>query len=178
VKPVKGTAALLAAVVLLGACAAPPVLTGEGGPVISGRLSLRVEPLAERAAQGITAAFELQGNAERGELRLISPLGAQLAAARWAPGQALLDTPAGRQDFASLDDLSLQALGEVLPLAALPDWLAGRPWAGAAHRASANGFEQLGWRVDLARWSDGWVVATRDAPPIVSLRVRLDGPAT
>jgi len=178
VKPVKGAAALLAAAALLGACAAPPVLTSERGPITSGRLSLRVEPLAERAAQGLTAAFELQGNAERGELRLMSPLGGQLAAARWAPGQALLDTPAGRQDFASLDELSLQALGEVVPLAALPDWLAGRPWAGAAHRASANGFEQLGWRVDLARLSDGWVVATRDTPPAVSLRVRLEGPSS
>ena len=168
-------AALLAAA-LLGACATPPPVSVDGGSVISGRLSLRVQSFADRPAQGLTAAFELQGHAERGELRLLSPLGGTLAAARWAPGQALLDTPAGRQVFASLDELSLQTLGEVVPLAALPDWLAGRPWPGAAHQAGDNGFAQLGWRVDLTRRAQGWVTAERDAPPAVALRIRLDGP--
>ena len=170
-------AALIAAAALLSACATPPPVSTDGGPVTSGRLSLRVEAFAERPALGLTAAFELQGRAESGELRLLSPLGGLLVAARWAPGRAWLDTPAGRQAFASLDDLSLQALGEVLPLAALPDWLAGRPWPGAAHQAGSSGFEQLGWRVDLARRAEGWVLAQRDAPPpAVVLRVRLDGP--
>ena len=169
-------AALLAAAALLGACATPPPGPADGGPVTRGRLSLRVEAFAERPAQGLAAAFELQGHAERGELRLLSPLGGLLAAARWAPGQAVLDTPAGRQSFDSLDDLSLQALGEVLPLAALPDWLTGRPWPGAVHQVRPDGFEQLGWRVDLARQTEGWVLARRDAPPAVVLRIRLDAP--
>ena len=169
-------AALIAAAALLGACATPPPVPVDGDPVTSGRLSLRVEAAADRPAQGLTAAFELQGHAERGELRLLLPLGGLLAAARWAPGSALLDTPAGRQAFASLDELSLQALGEVLPLAALPDWLAGRPWPGAAHQPGPDGFEQLGWRVDLARRAEGWVLARRDAPPAVMLRIRLDVP--
>lgn len=173
----KGLAALIAAAVLVTACATPRPVLVDLGPITSGRLSLRVEAAADRPAQGLTAAFELQGQAERGELRLLSPLGGLLAAARWAPGQASLDTPAGRQAFASLDELSLQALGEVLPLAALPDWLAGRPWPGAAHQAGPSGFEQLGWRVDLARRGEGWVLAQREAPPpAVVLRVRLDGP--
>ena len=172
---VKRPAALLAAAALLGACATPPAPV-DGNPVTSGRLSLRVEAIAERPAQGLTAAFELQGDADRGELRLLSPLGGMLAAARWSPGQALLDTPAGRQAFANLDDLSLQALGEVLPLAALPDWLAGRPWPGAAHLPAPGGFKQLGWQVDLARRAEGWVLARREAPPAVVLRIRLDGP--
>ena len=174
-KRLAALAALVAAAAMLGACATPPVPT-DGGPVTSGRLSLRVDAAAERPAQGVTAAFELQGDAERGELRLLSPLGGVLAAARWAPGQALLDTPAGRQGFASLDELSLQALGEVLPLAALPDWLVGRPWPGAAYLPVPDGFEQLGWRVDLARRAEGWVLARRAAPPAVVLRIRLDGP--
>jgi outer membrane lipoprotein LolB len=173
---VRRQAALLAAAAMLGACATPPPVPADGGPLTSGRLSLRVEALAERPAQGLTAAFELQGDGGRGELRLLSPLGGQLAAARWAPGQAVLETPAGSQAFASLDELSLQALGEVLPLAALPDWLAGRPWPGAAHQPVPDGFDQLGWRVDLARRAEGWVLAQRAAPPAVVLRVRLDGP--
>lgn len=169
-------AALFAAAALLGACATPLPVSLHSGPVTSGRLSLRVEAFAERPAQGLTAAFELQGHAERGELRLLSPLGSQLVSARWSPGQAWLDTPAGRQTFTSLDELSQQALGEVLPLAALPDWLAGRPWPGAVHQAGPSGFEQLGWRVDLARRAEGWVLAQRNAPPAVVLRIRLDGP--
>ena len=166
-----------AAAALVTACATPRPVSVDLGPVVSGRLSLRVEAAADRPAQSLTAAFELQGQAERGELRLLSPLGSQLVAARWAPGQALLQTPAGSRAFSSLDELSLQALGEVLPLAALPDWLAGRPWPGAAHRAASTGFEQLGWRVDLARQAEGWVQAQRDTPPAVVLRVRLDGPS-
>lgn len=166
-------AALIAAALLCG-CASSSVRPGDAGSITSGRLSLRVEPVGERPAQGLNAAFELQGSAEQGELRLMSPLGGQLVAARWAPGQAVLDTPNGRQRFSSLDELSRQTLGEVLPLAALPHWLAGRPWAGAAHRALADGFEQLGWRVDLSRQSQGWVLAIRDAVPAVILRVRLE----
>lgn len=165
-----------AAAALMTACATPRPVSADLGPVISGRLSLRVDAAADRQPQGLTAAFELQGQSERGELRLLSPLGSQLASARWAPGQALLETPAGSQAFSSLDELSLQALGEVLPLAALPDWVAGRPWPGAAHRAGTTGFEQLGWRVDLARQAEGWVLARRDTPPAVVLRIRLDGP--
>ena len=172
----KALAALLAAASLIGACATAPPVSVDVGAVISGRLSLRVEAAAERPAQGLTAAFELQGYSERGELRLLSPLGGTLAAARWAPGQVLLVTPAGRQVFASLDELSLQTLGEVVPLAALPDWLAGRPWPGAAHQTDNSGFAQLGWRVDLARRAEGWVFAQRNAPPAVALRIRLDGP--
>ena len=50
-------------------------------------------------------------------------------------------------DNYTLEDLSREALGEALPLAAWPDWLAGRPWGGAPHRATEGGFEQLGWQV-------------------------------
>jgi outer membrane lipoprotein LolB len=173
---VRSPAALLAAAALLGACATPPPGPADSGPVSSGRLSLRVEAAAERPAQGLTAAFELQGTGERGELRLLSPLGSQIVAARWAPGRAELETSAGIQAFANLDELSLQALGEVLPLAALPDWLVGRPWPGAVHQPAPGGFEQVGWRLDLARQAEGWVVARRAAAPAVVLRVRLDGP--
>lgn len=169
-----GRWALLALVAtLLVGCATPPprhddVLTA------SGRLSVSVEASTERAAQGVAAGFELRGTGERGELRLNSPLGTQLASARWAPGLAVLHTPAGGTAFTSLDDLSRQALGEVLPLAALPDWLAGRPWADAAHAETDRGFEQLGWRVDVARRAEGVIEARRAAPPAVTLRVRLD----
>jgi outer membrane lipoprotein LolB len=171
---VRQLAALLAACALAG-CATP--LPQAGGGWTSGRLNLRVDATPERIAQTVTAAFELQGNSERGELRLLSPLGTQVAAARWAPGEAVLNTAGGAQRFQSLPELSRQALGEDLPLAALPDWLAGRPWPAAPHTLQAAGFEQLGWQVGLARRAEGWIDARRESPPVVTLRVRLDSPA-
>ena len=139
-------------------------------------MSVRIEASGDNAARSVGSAFELRGGAERGELRLNSPLGTQLAAARWAPGEAVLSTSEGARRFDNLDDLSRAALGEALPLGALPDWLAGRPWAGAEHRVLDDGFEQLGWRVVLARRAEGWIVASRAAPPAVTVRVKLDLP--
>lgn len=177
-RPVLRIAACLLASAL-AACAVVPIGAADSAAArpTSGRLVLKVEASPERPAQSLNAAFELSGDAERGELRFSSPLGPQLASARWAPGQAVLTTPDGRSEFATLDQLSQRALGEVLPLAALSDWLAGRPWPGAAHQTTADGFEQLGWTVGLARFAQGWLDAQRAAPPAVSLRVRLDDTA-
>ena len=161
--------ALLASVLLAG-CATVP----DASPWTSGRLSVRIDTQGEAPARSLGTAFDLRGDGQRGELRLNSPFGTRLAAARWAPGQAVLTTPEGEQRFESLDDLSYKALGEVLPLAALPDWLLGRPWVGAAHLALDDGFEQLGWRVVLARLGEGWIEARRAAPPGVVVRVKLD----
>ena len=44
----------------------------------------------------MTAAFELQGRPEAGELNLSTPLGTVLGQARWAPGSVVLVTPQGR----------------------------------------------------------------------------------
>lgn len=140
-------------------------------------MSVRVDASAARVAQNFSAAFELRGDGHTGELRLVSALGTSLAHARWAPGQAGLETPDGVRSFENLDELSRQALGEALPLAALPDWLAGRPWPGAAHTIAADGFEQLGWRVQLARRSEGYIDASRGTAPAVLLRIKLDAPA-
>jgi outer membrane lipoprotein LolB len=160
---------------LLTACATPrpPAQPGEA-PWTSGRISVRIEATASQAVQGVSAAFELRGNGDSGELRLISPLGSRLAAARWSADMAVLDTPQGEQRYATLDELSRQALGEALPLAALPDWLKGRPWPAAPHAINDGGFEQLGWQVQLAKRADGLIEARRTAPPGVTVRVRLD----
>jgi outer membrane lipoprotein LolB len=119
----------------------------------------------------------LRGDADSGELRLSSPLGSRLATAHWAPGVAMLTTSQGEQRYATLNDLSRQALGEALPLAALPDWLNGRPWAGAMHAVTDTGFEQLGWQVLLTHRVEGLIEARRPAPPAVHLRVRIDNEA-
>lgn len=162
---------LVLAALLLSACATPPPASGDW---TSGRLLLRVAASAERASQGLSAAFELRGSGRQGELRLLSPLGTRMAEARWAPGLAVLNSPQGEMQFDNLDELSERALGEALPLAALPDWLAGRPWADAPSRVVPGGFTQLGWQIDLARQTEGWIEARRTAPPAVQLRVKLE----
>jgi outer membrane lipoprotein LolB len=162
---------------LLAACATPPPAPGEA-PWTSGRLNVHVDESAGQAAQSLSAAFELRGDGESGELRLNSPLGTRVAQARWAPGLAVLETPDGEQRFDTLEQLSRQALGEALPLAALPDWIAGRPWPAAPHRVQEGGFEQLGWSVRLARQAEGWIDARREMPPEVVVRVRLDKDAS
>ena len=79
-----------------------------------------------------------------------------MAAARWSPTAVTLTTPEGEHAYASLDELSRKALGETLPLAALPDWLSGRPWQQApfmslqTQAGATAGFEQLGWQISLA----------------------------
>ena len=176
-----GAACLLAAAALLATgCASTPPALGlpiASTPWTTGRMSVRVDASEARVAQNVSAAFELRGDGAVGELRLLSPLGTRFAHARWAPGRVRLETPDGERAFESLDELSREALGEALPLAALPDWLTGRPWPGAAHATTTDGFEQLGWQVQLARRAEGFVEARRAAAPAVQLRIKLDNPA-
>lgn len=145
-------AALALAVLLqLMACATRPP-ADEASPWTSGKLSLRVDALADKPARSVNASFDLRGSGQRGELRLMSSLGTIVASARWSADRAVLQTGDGEREYADLEALSQDALGEALPLRALPDWLAGRAWPGAATRPLAGpGFEQLGWHMDLAR---------------------------
>ena len=140
-------------------------------------MAVRVAATPEHIAQNFIASFDLRGSGERGELRLSSTLGTRLATATWAPGLALLRTSNGEQRFVDLDELSRQALGEALPLEALADWLAGRPWPGAPSRTDTAGFEQLGWQIDLTSRSEGSVAFDRAAAPAVQVRIRLDDPS-
>ena len=137
-------------------------------------MSVRVE---SEPARALSAAFELSGDARNGALLLTSPIGSTLAQARWTPDEAVLETPSTHARYPDLDTLAEQALGERVPLAALFDWLRGRPWSGATSEAlpaGEPGFTQMGWRVGLARYPEGWVDARRDAAPAVTMRARLE----
>lgn len=164
--------AALAAAALLSACASLPPPT-PAAQTIAGRLSVRVDAEPPRS---VSAAFELRGTPERGELDLSTPLGSLMARAHWAPGEVVLATPDGRRDYPDLDALTHDVLGESLPVPALFDWLRGRPWSGAPSRplAGVPGFAQLGWTVDLARWDAGAIDAHRDAAPPVTVRARVE----
>lgn len=175
-------AAGLAAVVVGLALTGCTTLSSGGalppGEPLSGRLSVRVEAEGATPARSLSAAFELRGDPNAGRLDLSTPLGSVLAQARWSPVRVVLATPRGETDFADLDALTREVLGESLPVAALFDWLRGRPWAGATSTRSSpgSGFEQLGWAVDLARFDEALVAARRQSPPPVTVRIKLDRP--
>lgn len=162
----------IGAAVLAGCATRPPAEPDM--PWVSGHLTVRMDGGADTPARSVTGLFDLRGDARSGELRLSSPLGTLMATLQWSPGAARLRNGDGEATFADLDELSRQVIGEPLPLQALPDWLAGRPWPGAASTVTAAGFEQMGWRVGLARWADGLIDAERAATPSVRLRLRLD----
>ena len=169
----------LACVLLLGACTTvPPAPPAGARDALSGRLALRVEAMGDASARAFSAAFDLRGDAQSGTLGLSTPLGSTLAEARWSPVEVVLATPQGTRRFSSLDELTREALGESVPVEAWFDWLRGRPWPGAPSEATATlpqGFAQLGWRVDLGRFDEGTVAATRESPPpTVTVRIRLD----
>lgn len=166
----RATALLLG--LMLAACAgmAPRPATGD---LLAGRLSIQVEG---DAARSFSAAFELEGSAREGRLVLTTPLGTQVASADWSAGRARLQSKDGERVYADLDSLAADALGEPVPLAALFDWLRGRPWAGASSVPAGAGFVQLGWTVDVSRQADGRIEARRAAEPVVVVRAKLDAP--
>lgn len=175
-------AAALGAAVSLAACVTAPPRAPDAAPALQGRMALRVAESPSGPAQSLSASFELSGHEHQGELLLFSPLGTVLALAQWSPQGVSLDSGQGPQAYANLDELSRSALGESVPLAALPSWLKGQPWAGAgvqwqvpAGEAGGPRFWQAEWWVDASRLeAEGWVEARREQPPAVLLRVRLD----
>ncbi len=142
---------------------------------INGKLSVQVQEGQDPdQRKGGSGSFELLGNAATGQFELSTPLGGLIARASWNGSEVLLATPQGSRNFADLDSLSREMLGETIPVAALFDWLQGRAWSGAPSTALKDGFEQLGWRIDLSRYGDGIITATRSYAPVVTLRARIE----
>jgi len=171
----------LLALALLGGCATQPHPPGESaGDTFAGRMTVHVDAAPGSEARNVTAAFDLRGGPAQGRLDLSTPLGTVLAQARWAPGKVALVTSQGERLFGSLDELTREVLGESVPVAALFDWLQGRPWPGApsapASSAAERGFQQLGWVVSLARFDEGLISARREQAPAVTVRAKLDRP--
>lgn len=167
-----------AALLLVAAlCGCATVKPAGPGPAATGRLAVQVAAHGDQPARGVSAAFELRGDGRTGEMVLNSPLGLRVAEARWSPGLAVLTTDRGEARYSDLHDLARDALGESVPLQALPDWLQGRAWPGAPAQPVAGGFEQLGWQVDLSGFTEGLLVAVRSVPPAVTVRARLERPS-
>lgn len=123
-------------------------------------MSLQVE---DTSAQSFTAAFELKGNAQAGELKLFTPFGGTLAMLDWQNGLARLTANGETRTFESMDALIQQATGSIIPVAALFDWLGG------------NNTAVPGWQADLSRLPDGRLTARRSTPaPQADLRIVLE----
>lgn len=184
---VRGAAGrLLAAAFALAlqACAThPPPLPGH---VYSGRIAVHADAGAGRPARSVTGQFELSGTPSSGQLVLTSPLGVTVARARWdrpatpggEPTEIELEANGDTMRYPTLGEMMQRALGDQLPLPAMFDWLAGRPWPDARVQRDGTSFDQLGWHVDESRFGDdGLIDAVRALPePALHVRVKLDPP--
>jgi outer membrane lipoprotein LolB len=151
---------LLTGVVFVAGCATPSSQRSPAAAFWSGRIGVQI---ASQPPQSLSAAFELQGSAERGELLLFSPIGSTLAQLNWTPQTADLNQGGRQWSSGSLDDLTTRLSGTNLPIAALFDWLAGQATTPA------------GWQVDLSQWTQGLIRAERQSPlPAVQLKVILE----
>lgn len=116
-----------------------------------GRLALKVHSTPEQA---FSANFELQGNAEAGNLSFFTPLGSTAARMQWDATGAQLQTTGEAQRFASVDALTLHTTGATLPIHSLFAWLKG------------SEVPTPGWQVDLHDLHNGRLHAQRLAPEI------------
>ncbi len=172
--------AMLAATVLLSACAIAPQLPSSPTMLeYSGRFSVSWRTdLSENNPQRSAGRFLLRVDGPRSELEVSSPLGQTVAVANVAPGAATLVTADGaRFSAGDAQTLTEQAFGWPAPLAQLPQWLAGasRAAAGSAgtpgptgttSRAAAGAptpaptreptrFVDSNWLVSIEAWQAG-----------------------
>jgi outer membrane lipoprotein LolB len=132
----------------------------------AGRISLVIDPEANTSAspQSFSGGFELRGNAEMGELDLLTPLGQIVMQLRWQPDMAMILRGNERQVFANADDLIQRATGAELSLAQLFAWLRGEPLQSSAQT----------WQVDLENHANGRIIARRSMPTPAVLRIALN----
>ena len=174
------TAGLLFTINLIAACAstmpANGNLDGENSiftakPTVAnyqGRLSLRI---ASDPPQSLYAGFNLNGDAQTGDLTLNSPLGNALAQLSWTPQSAVLKANNETKEYPSTSALIENVTGTVIPLNALFDWMAGKDTPAE------------GWEIDLSAMKTEnsnndavqRFVAKRTSPlPTAELRVAID----
>jgi len=185
VRPWLATAALLAG---LSACSQFPARRPDAlqaGPAgahqlaLQGQISIKLLAFRGLEAKGMSMGFFFNGGPEGGQLDLMTPLGSQVARVHWTPSDAWLQTDQGERHFDTLGALSAEVLGEPLPLAALMNWVQGRPDPDlpAATNHTPQSFEQNGWLIDTTDIGIGRLQAQRPAGDSlrgITVRIRLD----
>jgi outer membrane lipoprotein LolB len=145
---------------LAAGCAAPRMIPLDTNAYWSGRMAIQV---LKNPPESLSAGFELQGSVQAGEMVLLSPIGTTLARLEWTPQGARLAQGQQQVESTSLQRLGARLTGTELPIAALFEWLAGRP------------AEAPGWQVDLSAHAQGRISAERREPsPGAVLRIALD----
>ena len=158
---------LLIAMFLIAGCAHKKGVTGindiqneDKASFWTGRISLQIQ---SEPVQAFFAGFELKGQADIGELTLISPLGSILGIMRWSPTEAVLEQNGSIKRFTSTNELLAQTTGAAVPVSALFDWLVGK------------NTPTPGWTADLSQQGNGRITAKRTEPvPQADLRIVLD----
>ena len=137
----------------------------------AGRLSLVVEPQpgSTQTAQAFSGGFELRGNAQTGEMDLLSPLGSIVAQLRWSPEGATLVRGQERSQHASAQSLLQQITGTSIALADLFAWLAAK-----SNRVEPVRYDD--WVLDLSARGQGRIVARREQPSRAELKIVLELP--
>lgn len=159
----------LIAIFFIAGCAITPKATGQNDINLSvwhGRLALQVqaipnEPLSQ--ARSFSAAFDLSGTPQAGELTFFTPLGSTAAAIHWRAELATLESQGDTRTYPGLTPLIQNLLGTDVPVLALFAWLEGR------------GVATDGWEVDLTQFAQGKITAQRLTPlPQAQLRLVLE----
>jgi outer membrane lipoprotein LolB len=156
--------AWLVLILLMSGCATPRPPSfdsaAENAAFWSGRMAIQV---IKEPPESMSASFELQGSAQRGDMLLLSPIGTTLARLSWTPDVAQLTQGEKTLESPNLQSLATRLTGTELPIAALFDWLAGRT------------AEVPGWQVDLSQHAQGRLSAERLSPaPRTVLRIVLN----
>jgi outer membrane lipoprotein LolB len=127
-----------------------------------------IEPAAgsNDQQQSFSGSFELRGNADIGELDLLTPLGQIVMRLRWRPDIAVILRGSQRQIFANADELIQRATGASLSLQELFAWLQGQQ----------SKLRTGDWQVDLASQANGRIIARRTLPTPAVLRIALEQP--
>jgi len=145
----------------LAGCATPsPPLQAAHSGRWTGRLALRID---SDPVEQFSAGFELQGDADKGQLSLYSPLGQVLAIANWGPQWVTLQQGRQHHVYPDTDSLTTALTGAALPLSHLFDWIQGQP------------SPLPGWQIDLSQQTQGRLTARRVTPePRLELRLLLE----
>jgi outer membrane lipoprotein LolB len=154
-----------------------PAENGSAEPrsFFAGRISLVIDaaPNAESnaanaAAQSFSGSFEWRGNAQTGQLDLLSPLGGIVAQMQWSPSSAQLSSGGVQRSFPTAASMIEQTTGVQITPEQLLHWLQGRdtPRTNTA----------TDWQLDLSRYSQGRISAQRQQPTPAQLRIILEQP--
>src|SRR5205823_1199810 len=160
------TAAMTARVLALAGCATPGHVANPNAQVgayrdtidLSGRLS--VNYMKDGQEQPLSGKFEWSQQPGRIDVSLLNPLGQTLAEISVTPQAATL-TQSNKppRTAADIDTLSAQALGFLLPVSGLRDWMQGYATDAQGKRFAASPVNNRvvtidGWRLTFASWQD------------------------